>query len=291
MSKQPERASIDELIRKLSELIERKQRLDDEAAEWAKKRNGLNERLKTMRGEIRELRFERDEMNENVKALKQRRNEQTSQKQLKTAEIRTLRQEREVLAKDSPRRDRESLEKEIEETEWKIQTSSLSLEEDKQLVGKVKELEEQLVVYRKVDRLDQKMSKVRSDIGVFGGESEKCHQQLTQLTQQSQKIHARAVERIAQAKEVKTEADKFHGEFLEAMKQAKPLQEEISALSDKIRQLKGQIRVSQEEKRKQDEDMLRERLEKQALEKLKRGEKLTWEEFQILAAKGIIAQD
>ncbi|MEM3061646.1 MAG: hypothetical protein QW265_04475 [Candidatus Bathyarchaeia archaeon] len=42
-----------------------------------------------------------------------------------------------------------------------------------------------------------------------------------------------------------------------------------------------------EKKKKEAEEKLLESVEKQALEKLKRGEKLTWEEFKVLAEKGL----
>jgi len=55
--------------------------------------------------------------------------------------------------------------------------------------------------------------------------------------------------------------------------------------------LKEEIREEEEKEKKRIEDILREKLEKRAREKLKRGEKLTWEEFQILTEKEMTAQD
>jgi len=55
--------------------------------------------------------------------------------------------------------------------------------------------------------------------------------------------------------------------------------------------MKGSVRREEEREKKKNEEVLRKKLEKRAREKLKRGEKLTWEEFQILAEKGIGTQD
>jgi uncharacterized coiled-coil DUF342 family protein len=69
------------------------------------------------------------------------------------------------------------------------------------------------------------------------------------------------------------------------------VEDDVLELTTQIKQLRGEIRVEEEKERKQDQDALRETLERQAREKLKRGEKLTWEEFQLLAEKGISTQD
>jgi len=55
--------------------------------------------------------------------------------------------------------------------------------------------------------------------------------------------------------------------------------------------LKDEIKKEESEEKKKSESAIREKLENQAREKLKRGEKLTWEEFQLLAEKGMTAQD
>jgi len=82
----------------------------------------------------------------------------------------------------------------------------------------------------------------------------------------------------------------MHQQFLQAKEGTRPLREEMKVVLNQIRQLKGEIREETQKERKQSEDTLRETLETQAKEKLKRGEKLTWEEFQLLAEKGITEQ-
>ena len=62
-------------------------------------------------------------------------------------------------------------------------------------------------------------------------------------------------------------------------------------ISNQIRKLREGARKEEEKAKKRSEEALREKIERQAREKLKRGEKLTWEEFQLLAEKGMTAQD
>jgi uncharacterized coiled-coil DUF342 family protein len=93
--------------------------------------------------------------------------------------------------------------------------------------------------------------------------------------------------KIEESKKIKAEADNLHKTFVQTREKTRPLQEQIAYTLNKMRQLKGEIREEQQKEKKQSEETIRNELEKQAREKLKRGQKLTWEEFQMLAEKGI----
>ncbi|HVP92957.1 MAG TPA: hypothetical protein VMS94_04365, partial [Acidobacteriota bacterium] len=107
----------------------------------------------------------------------------------------------------------------------------------------------------------------------------------------SQQIHAKMLEKIEESKKLKIEADSMHKLFLQTRERAKPIKEEFSEISNQIRMLNAEIKTEESEEKKKNENILREKLERQAREKLKRGERLTWEEFQLLAEKGTTAQD
>ena len=83
----------------------------------------------------------------------------------------------------------------------------------------------------------------------------------------------------------------MHKQFLEARMKAKPLQDEIVAVSAQMLQLRKNLQETEQKQKKESEDTLRQKIEEQAREKLKRREKLSWEEFQLLAEKGMTSQD
>jgi uncharacterized coiled-coil DUF342 family protein len=282
---------IDELTQKLATLTEQKDKLDDEANRLAEKRNRLNEELRNLHTEIHELRSERDQANEKVKELKQQRNTTTARISEKIEEIKRLSEERRDFSKKIPSRSRRALEEEVESIDWKIQTSSLTLQEEKDLVGKVKALETQLDVHRKVEKLNTKIDGLRNEVKDLKAERERCHEALTAQSQKSQEMHAKMLAKIEESRKTKMEADGVHKRFLETREKTKPVREEIAAISCKIRQLETGVREEHEKERKRSESLLRQTLESRAMEKLRRGEKLSWEEFQLVAEKGLTSKD
>jgi uncharacterized coiled-coil DUF342 family protein len=282
---------IEELTQKLSQLKEQKSRIDGEAYEWAEKRNQLNDQVKKLKTETLQLRAERDRINEKVKELKQQRTETSEKIHQKIEEMRKLNQESKDLAKKKPSRSHRALQKEAQSIEWKIQTTSLASEEYNELVEHVRELETQIVVHEKLERLNQRILELRAEAKALKAAKEQAHRQLTDDAHRSQEIHQKMLEKMEQSGRLKTDADGMHKQFLEAKEKARPLQEEISRVANELRLLKDEIIQEERKERQQDQEALRETLEKQAREKLKRGEKLSWEEFQLVAEKGVASED
>jgi uncharacterized coiled-coil DUF342 family protein len=282
---------IAELNEKLSTSKDQENTLLREASKFAEKRDDLNAQARNLRNEVLELRSQRDELNNRVKELKQHRDEMRAGLHEKLDEMKKFGEEHKVLAKRKPSQGYEALQKEVESTDWTIQTTSLTLQEDRALVEKVKQLETQLSIYRKLEQLTKRIAQLRSETRTIKTEIDHLHGQLTENARKSQEIHKRMIEKIEESKTLKAEADKTHKQFLQAKERTRPVREEVKALSNRIKQLNGEIREESQKERKESEDTLRETLEIRAREKLKRGEKLTWEEFQLLAEKGITEQD
>ena len=290
MSKQEKPQKIDELTRKLAVLREQKLKVDAEAREFAEKRNRLNEAVKGLRVEILELRRTRDSINLEVKELKHQRDQIKEERIQKIGELKNLRKELEELKKKKPSKSLKTLQKEIESIEWKIQTTSLNLQDEKQLVERVKQLEIQLGIHKKIEQLNQRKLELEAELKALEARVKLCHEKISEKAGKSQEFHEKMLEKIEEAKKLKMEADNIHQLFLQAREKAKPLQAEIANILGEIRRLKEEILAEEEKARKEREESLLENIKRQAKEKLKRGEKLTWEEFKAIAEKGI-AQD
>jgi uncharacterized coiled-coil DUF342 family protein len=291
LSKQEKTQKIRELDQKLSTLREQRDKLNAEAREWADERDKLNQQIKNLRAEILEIKNKRDKLNEKVKELKQLREQTKREIHKKIEEIKEINQKIKALNKEKPSKSPQVLKKEFESLEWKIQTTPLSLQEEKELVERVKRLEIQLNIHRKIEQLNQKMLELKTGIKALETRRKLHHEKLTETAQKSQEIHERMLGKIGKAKGLKMEADDLHKNFLDARERARSVQRKFREILNQINLLRDEIREGEEKEKKKSEKALREKLEKRAREKVKRGEKLTWEEFQILAEKEIEAQD
>lgn len=282
---------IKELQQKLSALKEQRNRLNVEARERAEKRNELNEQVKNLRIEIRELRGERDELNGKVRELKQLREKTKTGIRERIEEKRKLSHQIKALAKKKPSRSLETLQKKIDEIEWEIQTTSLSLQEEKELVGQVRQLETQVNIHKKLGMLRQKLLKLQTELKATETKNKFYHEKLTETAHKSQEVHNKMLDNINKARKLETEADNMHQAFLKTRQRTKPIQHEITEILDQIKLIKEEIRREEEEEKKKSEEALRKKIEKKAKEKLKQGKQLTWTEFQILTEKGKTTQD
>ncbi len=291
MSENKKSPTIDALTQKLAELKEQRSIACKDADERAERRDKLNEQVRTLQAEVQKLRATRDGLNEEVRKLKQQRSAAVSKIREKIEELRAISQEKRTIVEDKPSRSYPSLKKELEEVEWKVQTTSHTLQEDKEMMEQVKQLETQLSVYRKIEKSSQKASDLRNQVDTLKNENEVRHKKLTTLAQRSQELHKNMLEKVEEAKTKRKEADEMHKQFLEARMKAKPLQDEIVAVSAQMLQLRKNLQETDQKQKKESEDKLRQKIEEQAREKLKRREKLSWEEFQLLAEKGMTSQD
>ena len=282
---------LQQLDQKRTSLLEEEDSLHNLADKLAEKRNRLNERSRALREEVQQLRDERDQINNMVRTLKEKRNDLSAAMKERIERIKQLNEESKSIAEKKPRRSHKDLQEEVDSIDWKIQTTSHTLEEDKELVGKVKELETQLSVHKKFEHLRKTIQDLRAQVTRLRTESQQSHQALTAQAQKSQELHSKMLSKVEDAKAARAEADAIHKQFLEVKEKARPVGEQIVNITAEIRRLNGEIRAEEQEEKKHNEDELRQTLEQKAREKLKRGEKLSWQEFQLLSEKGVTTQD
>ncbi len=286
MTAQDKTSEFEKISRQLSALREQVNNANADTKGHVEKRDKLNEKFKKLRQEIREFKNERDNLNQKVKTLKQQRDEARAKIKARIEEIKSHNQKIAELKKKTPRESRRDLQKEFDEIEWKIQTTPLDMQEEKRLVERVKHLETQLRVYKKIDQHLKKISELRKELEPFEANADAAHQELTEIAERSQDIHAKMIAKIAESKDIKAEADSSHNVYIQAKEQVRPIREQIKKLTEQKRTLQSAMREEDAKRKKTDEQALKEKLGSRAKDKLQRGEKLSWDEFQLLADEG-----
>lgn len=280
-----ERQRMDEtasINQQLAALEERVNNANYETRTYSEKRDRLNQQLRKIREEIHVLEDERNRLNEVVKTLKQQREAIRTIITANIQEIEICRQKLADLKKKKPKQSHQELQKEFTDIEWKIQTTTLDLQEEKRLIENVKQLEPRLNVYKKIEQNILKIAELKKELDMLETRKDLFHKELEDTAHKSQEIHAAMLAKISESRNIKTEADTMHNAYLQAKEKAKPLIEEIKKMVEQRAKLRGAIREEDERKKKTAEYILRQKLGTQAKEKLQRGEELSWDEFQLL---------
>lgn len=282
---------IEELDKQLSILKEQKVKIDTEADELAEKRDKLNQQFQRTRAEAQQLRNGRDEANKEVKKLKKEREEMKEEIQQRIQEVRGLREEALSIARTKPSRSLQSLQDEFENIEWKIQTTHLSLEDEKILIEQVKQIETQMNVHKKLGQINKRIIELQTQINTSKVRNKLCHERLTTMALNSQENHQKMLAKIEESRKIKASADVAHQSLMQKREEARRIHEEIAAILKQMRCLKDKAIQEENVKKAQSEETIRQEIEIQARKKLEKGERLSWEEFQILAEKGMGTQD
>lgn len=206
----------------------------------------------------------------------------------KREQILELQEKIRALNEEKPEGNLRQVEREIENIDWKIQTTSLSVKEEQDLVNQVRQLEAHLSVHKQIKKVKEKLFELRTDEKKFGTEAKTLHGKLSELAEQSQKIHEQMLEALDKARKLQVEADDVHQKYVETKQQAQKLHQKCVELLEKIRTIERDLKETADKKQAERQSEIQKELEKRALAKLKRGEKLLWEEFQILAEKGML---
>ena len=277
---------IKELDQLLTPLKEEADKLELEAKTWMETRNSLNMAVRKLRDEAVALRERRDSINEAVKDLKRLRAAATLERKEKAVQISELKERLKILLGKKPFQTRESIQEKIESLEWRIQTTSLSVKEEEPLIDQIRVLESQLLIHQQIKNLEEDIIEKRAEEQTFIARAQQLHEKLSELAGQSQTLHEKRLKSLDESRSIKSDADDAHQKFLGVKQKAEDFHEKCVALLRQRASLQQELRQKDKEKQDQRQVELREEVEAKALKKLKEGDKLTWEEFKILADQG-----
>jgi phosphoserine phosphatase len=213
------------------------------------------------------------------------RDQARAERKEKYTQILKLKEKLERLAEKKPPRNMRDVESEIERLEWKIQTTSLPVHEEKLLIDQVRVLETQRAIHRQIQNLNDALFELQTEEKALETRANLHHEKLSELAEQSQSFHEKMTELLDKVDVLRVEADAAHQKYVEIKQQAQTVHQEQTELLRQFKSLRQELRHAEEKKQAKRQRELRKDLVEKASEKLKRGEKLTWEEFKILAEK------
>jgi uncharacterized coiled-coil DUF342 family protein len=276
---------INELDRELAPLRDQRSNFESEAKLLVKRRDNIRGQIEQLRAEIASLKNQRDEINKKVQDLKIIRDGLVSDRKKKLNRVIEFKQ-RVASVRQDPAKAIRAVEKEIVNLDWKIQTNSLTMPEEKQIVEQIVELEKRLISYKQAQVMWSEIKTLQQQLRNLRTEEKEYHGQIAQLAEQSRQVHQMLIEKGTNIPKLKTEANETHQKYVETRKQMQELDQKCEVLNVQIGALRSRSKSEEQKKKAKREMELMQELEKKALEKMKRGEKLTWDEFKVLAEKG-----
>ncbi len=276
------------------QMLALKQQIDSAKSEkrrLADTRDKLNEKFKKIQQEIHDLKTERNALNEEARILKILRDETKSKAATLIVELKSTYEKIRELKTKTPKRSNSELQEELDRIEWKIQTTSLEAAAEKELIEKVKQLETQQRTYKKIEEQRKKIKESRRNIEAIDKQATTAHNQLQCVAKKSQELHSKMMLRIEESKKIKADADSMHSIYVQAKTKTELAIQEYTRLAEQRKMVQKTIENEEETKRKIKQQELKEKIVSEARDKLQKGEKLNWNEFQLLNENASQTQD
>lgn len=310
MTEKQTQSQISNINLQIDKIKEQIRENSEQIKKFIEKRNALHEKVRKAREEVNQIKTERDALNEKVKQLKQQRDAVRVNVSPIMTEINAIDEKIETLKKNLPKINYREVKKQHEELEFKIATTTMDIQEEKHLIGQVKELEIQLSGFKKIDVQRKKIKELLEHRKTFDAQADVFHKELTEVAKKSQDLHAVMMEKVNIMKREREEADSLHQAFIKAKEQNNQNYEQIRLLisqstgirasmreqyhlrrkEDDIRRKEYEERRKQEDAKRQQEQaeraakekVMKEKIGGEAREKLNRGEKVNWAEYALM---------
>lgn len=255
------------------------------AWEWRDRRDELRGDQPRVHDEISEQRNARDELNAEVQRLKTLRDEELENARVLQDKLQGL---RDAGSSHKTLVSREELQRRFRELEWKQQTTSLSIDEERALLEELESLSKAMEntlqtnpttsQTDEADSLWQQMQKARD-------RAQEHHEAMITLVEEAQQMHQNIVQLSESFDPSRTEINEAHKMYVQCLQEADEMRERLEVLRSQEVELQKKldsIRNQRKETRKAQEKAAMDKLAEQAREKQKAGQKLSMQELRAL---------
>lgn len=279
-----------ETSRLTSTLREKRDELNTEAQQLVKERDSLNAQVAEWLSKARDHREKRDEYNQKVSEFKAKRDEIYSKLKGRVEDHQDTEGEAEEIQKKTSAPSH-VLRRKVRELDWSLQTQVLDLKREREIIEQIAELEEELKIAEDAAAKRKESAKARSEIEDLRLLMNAHHNSVLEFARLSQEENQLMIEAYAEVDTLRKRADEAHRRYLETRREADETHRrfiEAKQENSRLRKELGEIRVRRRvEKLQELEDRLEEKVAI-ALEKFKRGDRLTMEEFSLLMKRGLL---
>jgi len=270
----------------------KREELNSQVIEKSKIRNQLNIETKTLIKNANEEKKLRNEKNTKIAELKLQKQIidfeiKENEKHFESAESKL---ETVVIPKNMNSQIR-NLQKEIKDLEWRLQTQTFNIEDERRLVDKISLIDQKMEGLSEFKNLSKEKVAALNKLRKFRRDLRKIIKEMNLLVKDSRNHHKNMLESFEKANNSRKQADTIHSEIQKIKAQADLIHSEYVEKIKTKRILTERIRVyAQKEKEEQQEKVKEIKKEKTtiALQKSKDGKKISFDEFKSLIDRGMI---
>ncbi|MFX1362442.1 MAG: coiled-coil protein [Promethearchaeota archaeon] len=280
---------LDGLKKKASWLKQLRDESNTSTKEYLKERNELNSRHSELISRAKSEQKLRNEMNKRVAEHKESKERLRKEILELVKEVKQFREQKQGIT--PPHTPPRNLARQIEKIEWKIQTTVLDVKKERELIKTVSELEKDLEEQKKHTNINSRIIETQTKIETLKSNVLLHNKEIAKSADVAQEHHTNMINLYDDAKQVKERADLVHKRFLEAKELANDYHQKYLEIRNQMRTAVQKIHEQKSIQRKErflhEEELIKEKTKK-AYEKLKEGEKLTFDEFSMLLEQGLI---
>ena len=258
----------------------------NQAWEWRERRDELRAGTPVVHDELSNRRATRDELNEEVQRQKKLRDEANEQARVLNEQLQKLREQRGSHRNIVPL---EELQRQFRELEWKQQTTSLSVEEERALLEEMDVLSKAMETAPKKESVphnqSEEMEQLWQEIQEIRDRAQEHHKKMITLVEEAQQTHQSMVQLSQGLGPARSEIDEAHEMYVKCLQEADEMRNRLEVLKDQERDLKTKlnaIRQDRQSARKAREKAALEKLAEQARAKQESGQKLSLQELRAL---------
>lgn len=257
-------------------------------------RNELNKEIHELLEKAKEFTSKRDELNTQVKQLKKKRKELQESLQVDKKALEEIVEKEQSLDKSDIRKKRRSmstLNAKIESLEWKLQTSVLQPEEEKEMIQILEKLSDNLNKLAEEVHITTHQTELWRKISSSQKQINQLHTQIVDFAKESQIYHNLMNQHFHQINALRKKANDYHKEFLSNKKKADSFHKDFLAKVTEKNELRKLLKEAQTAHRKKIKDRIKSNIEESvniAFKKYENGENLSLDEFRLLVENGLI---
>ena len=276
---------LDELEAQANELRSTRNALFDQIKKLREERDRHNKTTRANREQAIKHRTERDRINKKIQEIKQNLGPLFDSLNEKNEALYNAEKEIRAEYRSMPRK--ENVQKDLERIEWEVMTTPTSemLGREEEMLQRAAKLKKTLDGYKHIEiKEDQKQSFV-ADKRATQAEISKMREEISGLAEQSQEHHERMILFFEEADKAKKQADEVHGRYVEKIQGVEVIKEDLNFLMPQINALRDGLKASDlkvAELRKMNAQQRADAMKKEAMEKMSRGEKLSFEDLRLI---------